>query len=125
MPIYEYRCSKCNKVFEEWTHHFDSPEHKVCPECGGDAERIISDTTFILKGQGWYVTEYGNHKTDHESGAGAPGEGEKKPESTTESSTESGSEKTTEKAESHKKEEVAHESKESAESPSKNDTAAA
>lgn len=75
MPIYEYRCTACGNVFEEWGQHFDSPEHEPCPKCGGDAARIVSNTTFVLKGGGWYVTEYGSHKTDHESGAGAPGEG--------------------------------------------------
>lgn len=75
MPIYEYRCTACGNQFEEWVKHFDSPEHEPCPKCGGDAARIVSNTSFVLKGGGWYVTEYGNHKTDHESGAGAPGEG--------------------------------------------------
>lgn len=75
MPIYEYRCTACGNLFEEWGQHFDSPEHEPCPKCGGDAARIVSNTTFVLKGGGWYVTEYGSHKTDHESGAGAPGEG--------------------------------------------------
>lgn len=61
MPIYEYRCQKCENVFEEWLKNFDeaAPE---CPQCGGQTERIMSNTTFVLKGGGWYVTEYGNHK---------------------------------------------------------------
>ena len=71
MPIYEYRCTACGNLFEEWGQHFDSPEHEPCPKCGGDAARIVSNTTFVLKGGGWYVTESGNHKTDHESGAAA------------------------------------------------------
>lgn len=76
MPIYEYRCSQCNHIFEEWAQHFDSPDCEPCPECGGKASRIVSNTSFVLKGQGWYVTEYGNkNKSNHESGAGAPGEG--------------------------------------------------
>lgn len=75
MPIYEYRCRLCDHLFEEWAKSFDSPNHEPCPKCGGDAERIMSRTSFVLEGTGWYVTEYGNRKTDHESGAGAPGEG--------------------------------------------------
>ena len=72
MPIYEYCCGKCSHVFEEWAQHFDSPDHEPCPKCGGEASRIVSNTSFVLKGQGWYVTEYGNkNKTNHESGAGA------------------------------------------------------
>ncbi len=72
MPIYEYRCTKCNKVFEEWVKHFDCPEHEPCPNCGADSVHIISHTSFILKGEGWYATESRKHSTDHESGAGAP-----------------------------------------------------
>lgn len=72
MPIYEYRCTACKNLFEEWTKSFDSPEHEPCPKCGGDATRVISRTSFVLEGSGWYATEYGNRKSDHESGAGAP-----------------------------------------------------
>ena len=59
MPIYEYKCPKCGKVFEEWTMHHDSPELKPCPACGENSHRIISNTSFLLKGRGWYATEYG------------------------------------------------------------------
>lgn len=76
MPIYEYRCTACKNLFEEWAKSFDSPEHEPCPKCGGDATRVISRTSFVLEGSGWYVTEYGNRKSDHESGAGAPDAGE-------------------------------------------------
>ena len=50
MPIYEYRCRKCGNVFEEWVKTFDSPELEPCPKCGGDAERIMSNTSFKLDG---------------------------------------------------------------------------
>ncbi len=63
MPIYEYRCQKCHKVFEEWHKHADEDTSHPCPECQGTAERIISNTSFMLKGGGWYATEYGNRKT--------------------------------------------------------------
>ena len=60
MPIYEYRCKDCHQVFEEWIKHVEEEgvEH-ACPICTGHAERIISNTTFALKGSGWYVTDYG------------------------------------------------------------------
>jgi putative FmdB family regulatory protein len=64
MPIYEYRCKQCNKVFEEWHRHVDDDLSHPCPECRGAAERIVSNSTFVLKGGGWYVTEYGNRKGD-------------------------------------------------------------
>ncbi len=71
MPIYEYSCSKCNQVFEEWTQHHDAPDSMACPNCGGTAERIVSNTSFMLKGTGWYVTEYGTHKGKNEGGPGS------------------------------------------------------
>ena len=57
MPIYEYRCSKCGNLFEEWTKHFDSEATEPCPKCGGEASRIISRTTFKLVGSGWFATD--------------------------------------------------------------------
>jgi putative FmdB family regulatory protein len=58
MPIYEYCCQNCGKEFEEWQRLSDPPVDK-CRECGGKAKRLISNSTFVLKGTGWYVTDYG------------------------------------------------------------------
>lgn len=69
MPIYEYRCTACERVSEEWVRSFDSPDEQDCPYCGKPAKRIVSNTSFQLKGGGWYVTDYGSHKNvPHESG---------------------------------------------------------
>ena len=68
MPIYEYCCKNCNKVFEEWLKEFDVSV-MPCPHCNGEGERMISMPSFILKGGGWYATEYG--------GRGQEGEGER------------------------------------------------
>ncbi|GAB6177009.1 zinc ribbon domain-containing protein [Desulfobaculum senezii] len=57
MPIYEYRCNDCKQVFEEWQRNFDDKE-VPCPVCGGASQRLISNTSFVLKGSGWYVTDY-------------------------------------------------------------------
>lgn len=63
MPIYEYRCKECQQVFEEWCKRIeDEKVTHVCPICKGQADRLISNTSFALKGGGWYVTEYGSHK---------------------------------------------------------------
>lgn len=63
MPIYEYACDKCEHVFEEWQKDFD--EHNLpCPKCGGSSHKIISHSAFVLKGSGWYVTDYCGKKSD-------------------------------------------------------------
>jgi len=62
MPIYEYRCNACEQIFEEWTTSCSESDESIkCPVCGGEAGRIISNTTFVLKGGGWYVSEYGKN----------------------------------------------------------------
>jgi putative FmdB family regulatory protein len=57
MPIYEYRCCDCEQIFEEWQKGFEDKD-VPCPVCGHKAKRIISNTAFVLKGTGWYVTDY-------------------------------------------------------------------
>jgi putative FmdB family regulatory protein len=57
MPTYEYRCSKCRKEFEVFQRITDDPV-KECPKCGGSVERLIAATNFILKGSGWYKSDY-------------------------------------------------------------------
>jgi putative FmdB family regulatory protein len=67
MPIYEYACTKCENIFEEWLKFSEERESAACPRCGGEARRIISNTAFVLKGGGWYVTDYGYRKGVSES----------------------------------------------------------
>jgi putative FmdB family regulatory protein len=62
MPIYEYRCEKCGKEFEAWQRISDDPIEN-CSDCGGSARKLISQSTFVLKGSGWYVTDYGNRSS--------------------------------------------------------------
>ena len=57
MPIYEYRCLKCERQFELVRKFSDAPL-STCPECGGELKKLISPTSFVLKGSGWYVTDY-------------------------------------------------------------------
>jgi putative FmdB family regulatory protein len=56
MPIYEYACEHCG-VFEEMQRITDPPIAK-CPKCKRKVRRLISQTSFQLKGSGWYVTDY-------------------------------------------------------------------
>lgn len=57
MPIYEYQCRNCGAEFEEWQKITD-PVVQSCRSCGGEASRLISQSSFVLKGTGWYVTDY-------------------------------------------------------------------
>ena len=60
MPIYEYQCSKCG-VFEV-TQRITEDPLKQCPSCQAKVQKLISNTSFQLKGTGWYVTDYGRGK---------------------------------------------------------------
>lgn len=70
MPIYEYQCPSCGKVFEEWSKASDSHKEEACPVCGAASPRIMSRTSFVLKGDGWYVSDYGYRKGISEDSGG-------------------------------------------------------
>lgn len=56
--IYEYKCSDCTELFEVWAKMSDAPP-AACPKCESPKiERVISVTSFALKGSGWYTTDY-------------------------------------------------------------------
>ena len=57
MPIYEYECTSCHKVTET-QQKFSDPPLATCPTCGGQVQKLISRTSFQLKGSGWYATDY-------------------------------------------------------------------
>lgn len=77
MPIYEYQCPKCRRVFEEFVSMADGHSQEPCPECGTTSPRLISHTSFVLKGGGWYVTDYGYRKgvKEEADAPAAPSEG--------------------------------------------------
>lgn len=58
MPIYEYKCTSCGHIFEKMQSFNDEPV-KTCPKCGGEVKKLISRSSFVLKGTGWHVTDYG------------------------------------------------------------------
>lgn len=57
MPIYEYQCENCGRQFEVM-QRMTEPLLATCEQCGGHVRRLISHTSFVLKGSGWYVTDY-------------------------------------------------------------------
>jgi putative FmdB family regulatory protein len=61
MPIYEYKCNKCG-LFEAMQGIKEAPLKK-CPTCKSKVERQMSRGSFILKGSGWYATDYAKKST--------------------------------------------------------------
>ena len=59
MPIYEYSCTHCGNIEEVFQKITDRPKTK-CAQCSGKLHKLISQSTFHLKGSGWYVTDYAN-----------------------------------------------------------------
>jgi putative FmdB family regulatory protein len=58
MPIYEYGCAACGQVVEQWQKISDPPL-TACPACNGELHKLMSCSTFHLKGSGWYISDYG------------------------------------------------------------------
>ena len=91
MPIYEYRCSKCGDF--ETTQKITDPPLQKCPTCRRKVTKLISTTSFQLKGSGWYVTDYGKSgsagakKTDSSSDSGSSSETKSETKSDTKSET--------------------------------------
>ena len=89
MPIYEYRCAKCG-VFEV-TQRITEHALKRCPTCKGKVERLLSATSFVLKGSGWYATDYASKSKSKPEGAAADTKADNGSGSDTPSATDSGS----------------------------------
>lgn len=63
MPIYEYSCEECGAQFEVMQKvGSDAPD---CQNCGSrKVKKMISATSFVLKGSGWYRDGYGSSKPE-------------------------------------------------------------
>ena len=63
MPVYEYECLECGKVFEEFQSFSDKPVSQ-CPFCKGKVKRLISKGVgLVFKGSGFYSTDYRSSTT--------------------------------------------------------------
>ena len=81
MPIYEYECKKCGHEFEREQRMADAPV-KTCPECKGrKVTKLISRSSFVLKGGGWYAYGYADSKKTEDSSKGSDSRGETTSES--------------------------------------------
>jgi putative FmdB family regulatory protein len=63
MPIYEYRCKKCGRQFEAF-QGISEPDLKTCKFCRGKVQKMMSLSSFTLKGTGWYATDYAGKKSN-------------------------------------------------------------
>ena len=93
VPIYEYQCTKCGEVFEAFQKITDEPLTE-CKFCKAKVEKLISHSSFQLKGSGWYLTDYARRSSS--SALDTPKNSESSPK--TETSKSSAETKSTEKS---------------------------
>ena len=67
MPVYEYECSECARVFEVQQRMSEAPLTE-CSVCGGEVKKLVSMSSFHLKGGGWYSDGYSSGSTGGDSG---------------------------------------------------------
>ncbi len=112
MPIYEYACPKCGEF--EVTQRITDEPLKKCPTCKSTkVKKLISNTSFQLKGSGWYVTDYArkdsggskaSDKNDSKSEGKSDSKSDGKSDSKSESSTKESSSKSSDSKGSSKTE---------------------
>lgn len=80
MPIYEYQCEGCGHHLEA-LQKLNDPPLKKCPDCGRPRlKRLLSAPMFLLKGSGWYETDFKSEKEGRKNLADRPEKEEKKEE---------------------------------------------
>lgn len=92
MPIYEYRCTGCGDQNEVMQKITDRPLRK-CKKCSGKLEKLVSRTSFQLKGGGWYDQGYGASGSGSKSSSGSSKGGSSKSSESKKSDSGSGSKK--------------------------------
>lgn len=85
MPLYDYRCGTCGKIFEV-RQNFSDAKLTVHEDCGGPLERLISAPALQFKGSGFYITDYARGSA---AGSKAGGKSESKSEGKSESKSDS------------------------------------
>jgi putative FmdB family regulatory protein len=73
MPLYDYRCMQCGKIFEI-RHGFHDTHGDPCPDCAGTLARVFNPAPIVFKGSGFYVTD---SRGSSASSNGATNEGKK------------------------------------------------
>jgi len=88
MPIYPYECSRCG-YSKDVLQKLSDKNLIICPECGEEGfTRKLTAAGFVLKGSGWYVTDFrdGQKKAEKEKKADASNNKIKKDDNSTSSS---------------------------------------
>jgi putative FmdB family regulatory protein len=102
LPLYEYRCLKCDRHTDK-IEKMNGPHLKKCPHCGGKVESVITAPSIQFKGSGWYVNDYGKKTTGGDSGKSEKGEKSEKSEKSEKTEKSEKSEKSESKSESSAK----------------------
>jgi len=79
LPLYEYRCLKCDRHTDK-IEKVNGPHLKKCPHCGGKVESVITAPAIQFKGSGWYVNDYGKKTSGGDSSKSAKNEKSEKAE---------------------------------------------
>ncbi|MBW2367668.1 MAG: zinc ribbon domain-containing protein [Deltaproteobacteria bacterium] len=87
MPIYEYECDSCGAVKEVIQKFSDKPL-RACSQCSGKLRKLVSQSSFHLKGSGWYVTDYADKKQSTKASPETESEKPAEPKKKTETKTE-------------------------------------
>jgi putative FmdB family regulatory protein len=108
MPIYEYQCKKCGQF--EVMQKITERSLTRCPTCQNKVTKLMSNTSFQLKGSGWYVTDYarkGGASSETSKESKSETKSESKAESKAEASTSSSDTKTKSDGKTSKSKEAA------------------
>jgi putative FmdB family regulatory protein len=81
LPLYEYRCLKCDRHTDK-IEKVDGPHLRKCPHCGGKVESVITAPSIQFKGSGWYVNDYGKKTSGGDSSKSEKSEKSEKAEKT-------------------------------------------
>jgi putative FmdB family regulatory protein len=89
MPIYEYECNSCCNVFEVF-QRMTEDSLTNCPDCSGPVKKLVSMSSFQLKGGGWYADGYSS-KSANGSGSSSSSKSTENPSNKNEKQTKSSS----------------------------------
>jgi putative FmdB family regulatory protein len=101
LPLYEYRCLKCDRHTDK-IENVNGPHLKKCPHCGGKVESVITAPAIQFKGSGWYVNDYGKKTSGGDSSKSEKNEKSEKAEKSEKSEKSDKSEKSETKSSASK-----------------------